>query len=148
MKNTIARGSEVELIVATKAVKNGHTVSFPISHSSQYDLIIDAGKLNRIQVKRAYRVNNHGKHVLCVETRRILVKHSGKRGSVAQRYNDNGYDFLIAHDCETDFSWVIPIAVAQKYKAQIYLETEKLERFKEQWSVLADVANQQSETAV
>lgn len=144
MRNTIARGSEVELIVATRAVRMGSTVCFPLSHNSQYDLIIDTGKLNRVQVKRAYRVNNHGKTVLCVETRRILVKHSGKRGSVAQRYSDGGYDFLIAHDCDTGFSWIIPIAVAQGYKAQIYLETPNMEKYKEQWTVLADVANQQS----
>jgi hypothetical protein len=147
MRNTVARGAEVELIVATKAVRDGFTVSMPISHNSEYDLVIDAGKLNRIQVKRAYRVNNHGKSVLCVETRRILVRHSGKRGSVAKRYSDDGYDFLIAHDCESGFSWVIPHEVAQQYKAQIYLETPRIERFKEQWTVLADTANQSSEMA-
>lgn len=133
--NRIARGSEAELIVATFAVKNGFVVSFPISHSSQYDLIMDNNKLSRIQVKRAYKVNNHGRELLCVETRRILVKHSGDKGSVVGRYSDNGYDYLIAVDCDNNCFWIIPISIALQYKAQIYL-TAKMEQFKNQWSLL------------
>jgi hypothetical protein len=136
MKNTIARGSEAELIVATKAVSLGYTVSFPISHSSQYDLIIDSGKLNRIQVKRAYRVCDRGKAALCVETRRVLVRHSGNKGSVAKQYEDNSYDWLIAIDCETSSTWVIPHTLAQTYKAQIRLETERILPYKNNWSCL------------
>ena len=135
-KNRVARGSEAELIVATYAVKNGFVVSFPISHSSEYDLIIDNGKLSRIQVKRAYKVNNHGKEVLCVETRRILVKHSGLKGAVSSRYSEKGYDFLVAVDCDNNCFWVIPKSATDEYKAQIYLTTEKMIQYKDKWSVL------------
>lgn len=135
--NRVARGSEAELIVATYAVKNGFVVSLPISHSSEYDLIVDNGKLSRIQVKRAYKVNNHGKEAICVETRRILVKHSGTKRSVAGRYSDNGYDYLIAVDCDNDCFWIIPKIVTNGYKAQIYLNTEKMNQYKNEWAVLS-----------
>lgn len=142
MKNTIARGSEAELMVSLVATQQGFVVSVPITHHSEYDLVIDSGKLNRIQVKRAYEVNNHGTKVLCVETRRILVKHSGKRGSVTGKYSDNGYDFLIAVDCKNRGFWIIPRTETKRFKAQIYL-TEKMQVFFEQWSLL-DGVNQES----
>lgn len=145
MKNTIARGSEAELLVSLAATQKGFAVSSPLTHHSEYDLIIDAGNLNRVQVKRAYEVNNHGTKVLCVETRRILVKHSGKKGSVARQYSENGYDYLIAVDCENNRFWIIHKSQAAKFKAQIYLG-EKMNKFLEQWDVLGDVANQSSET--
>ena len=138
MKNTIARGSEAELMVSLVATQQGFSVSVPITHHSEYDLIIDSGKLSRIQVKRAYEVNNHGTKVLCVETRRILVKHSGKKGSVAGKYSDNGYDFLIAVDCKNRGFWIIPRIETARFKAQIYL-TEKMQVFFEQWSLLGGV---------
>lgn len=135
MKNTIARGNEAELMVALDATRKGYIVSEPLNHSNEYDLIIDTGKLHRIQVKRAYEVNNHGTKVLCVETRRILVKHSGKKGSIASSYSDNGYDYLIAVDCDNSRFWVIHKSIASKFKAQIYLG-EKMKGFLEQWHVL------------
>lgn len=148
MKNTVARGSEAELLVALIATQQGFTVSTPITHHSEYDLIIDTGmRLNRVQVKRAYEVNNHGSKVLCVETRRILVKHSGQKGSTASSYSDNGYDFLIAVDCNNRSCWVIPREETRRFKAQIYLGS-KMQPYFEQWNVLGDVVNQQSETIV
>jgi|DEB19_MinimDraft_2_1074335.scaffolds.fasta_scaffold14292_2 hypothetical protein len=148
MKNTVARGSEAELLVALIATQQGFAVSTPITHHSEYDLIIDTGtRLNRVQVKRAYEVNNHGSKVLCVETRRILVKHSGQKGSVASSYSNNGYDFLIAVDCKNRSCWVIPREETKRFKAQIYLGG-KMQPYFEQWNVLGDVVNQQSETVV
>lgn len=135
MKNKIARGNEAELMVALVATKKGYIVSSPLNHSSEYDLIIDTGKLHRIQIKRAYEVNNHGKKTLCVETRRILVKHSGKKGSVASHYSENGYDYLIAVDCNNSKFWVIHRSITSKFKAQIYLG-DKMNNFVEQWDVL------------
>lgn len=134
-KNRVARGTEAEMMVATQAVKKGFIVCTPLSHASEYDLIIDNGKLHRIQVKRAYSVNNHGTDVLCVETRRILVKHSGKKGSVAGNYSDNGYDYLIAVDCDNNDYWIIPINISSQYKAQIYL-TSKQDAYKNKWNLL------------
>ena len=135
MKSTIARGNEAELLVALEATKRGYIVSSPLNHSNEYDLIVDTGKLQRIQIKRAYEVNNHGSKALCVETRRILVKHSGKKGSVARAYTDNGYDYLIAVDCGNNRFWVIHKSITSKFKAQIYLG-EKMKSFLEQWDVL------------
>ena len=146
MKNTIARGQEAELMVSLIATQKEFVVSIPLNHSSEYDLIIDSGILNRIQVKRAYEVNNHGGKTFCVETRRILVKHSGVKGSVASSYTNNGYDFLIAVDCKNNKFWVIPKSIARLYKAQIYLG-DKMNPYLSQWNLLGEV-NQQSETIV
>ena len=146
MKNTIARGQEAELMVSLIATQQEFVVSVPLNHGSEYDVIIDSGKLNRIQVKRAYEVNNHGSKTLCVETRRILVKHSGKKGSVARSYSKNGYDFLIAVDCKNNIFWVIPKSIASRFKAQIYLG-DKMKPYLGQWNLLGEV-NQQSETIV
>ena len=61
MKNTIARGSEAELMVSLVAVQQGFNVSIPLNHHSEYDMILDSGKkLHRIQVKRAFETNSHG----------------------------------------------------------------------------------------
>ena len=78
-------------------------------------------------------LHDHGKEVLCVETRRILVKHSGARGSVAGKYSEDGYDYLIAVDCDNDDFWIIPRSVAATYKAQIYLTSKKAMMFKNKW---------------
>ncbi len=135
--NTLARGTEAELLVAAYCAKNGLVVSFPMNHSTEYDLIVDTPLgLKKLQIKRAYSYNNHGYPQLCVETRRILVKHSGKKGSVARKYSDNGYDFLIACEIDTQTFWIIPKDVANNYKAQLYLKTKKMLNFVNQWSLL------------
>ena len=134
--NTIARGTVAELCVATELSKKEITICMPLNHSSEYDLIADTSKgLERIQVKRAYINNNHGYKQLCVETRRIMVKHSGKKGSVAKSYSQNGFDYLIACDVDNNNFWIIPIKKVLEYKAQIYLGS-KMEQYKNQWSLV------------
>ncbi len=146
MKNTIARGSEAELMVYLVAVQQGFNISIPLNHHSEYDLIIDNGSnLYKIQVKRAFETNSHGYKRMLVETRRIISKHSGKGGCVAKTYSENGYDFLIAVDCIGKGFWIIPRSETRKHKAQIYLGKEK-QIFFEQWNLLGDGANQSSET--
>jgi len=134
--NTIARGTVAELLVSAELSKLGLTVCLPLNHNSEYDLVVDTGKhLRKIQVKRAYEVNNHGTKVLCVETRRILVKHSGKKGSVAGKYSDNGYDYLVACEVDSNKFWIIPREKTAQFKAQIYL-TKDMEQYLSQWNLL------------
>lgn len=130
MNNRIQRGNVAELIVATEASRRGFVVLLPISHNCHYDLVIDNGnKLRRVQVKRAYKVDNHGKKTFCVESRRI----SGKKRLA---YPDDGYDVLIAVDVDGNRLWIIPFCATKEYKAQIYLETEKATRFLNDWSLI------------
>jgi hypothetical protein len=136
--NTIARGTVAELMVSVELSKKEMTVCLPLNHNSEYDLVADTENgLRKIQVKRAYSVDNHGTKVLCVETRRILVKHSGKKGSVAGKYSDNGYDFLIACDVDNHNFWIIPRDKTAQYKAQIYL-TKGMEQYLNQWILLGN----------
>lgn len=135
--NTIARGQVAELALAKELTVRGLMVSIPLNHSGEYDLVVDTGiRLLRIQCKRAYGVNSHGKNIMCVETRRILVKHSGEKGSIARRYSDSGYDILVAYDPESNTFWMIPKETANEYKAQIYLHTKIMDGYKNQWFLL------------
>src|SRR4051812_43558258 len=110
--NRIQRGNVAELIVASELAKRGYTVSLPISHNSHYDLIVDVGdNLFRLQVKRAYKQDNHGTVIRCVESRRI----SGKK---RWAYKTNAFDFLVAYDVDLNDAWFIPEVVAGTYKAQ------------------------------
>ena len=141
--NTLQKGTESELAVAYELVKLGGLVSFPITHNSQYDLIVDnKGKLSRIQIKRAYIHSKKRGNTLCVETRRILVKHSGDNKTVTRKYSKDSYDFLIAHYPKNDEFWILPFNVCDKYAAQIYLTTRKNEQYRQKWSLLvADVSS-------
>ena len=130
MNNRIQRGNVAELLVASEISKLGYVVCFPVSHNSHYDLVVDTGsKMIRVQIKRSYKVNSHGKNVSCVEGRRFS-------GGNSSRYPDNSYDTMIACDVDTNEFWIIPYSVASKYKAQIYLETEDKSRFKNDWTLL------------
>lgn len=130
MNNRIQRGNVAELVVASEASKRNITVSMPISHNSYYDLILDIHqKLFRVQIKRVYLVNNHGRKIICVESRRI----SGKK---RWAYPDTSYDFLLACNPDTNDIWFIPFEITKHYKAQIYLDTEKTNQYKNQWSLL------------
>ena len=117
------------MVVATEALKNDFLVSTPISHNSHYDLIIDNGNLHKIQVKRVYSVNNHGRQMKCVESRRI----SGKN---RKPYEDKSYDYLFACDVDTNDIWILPFKFASKYKAQIYLDSK--DEYKNKWNLLVD----------
>ena len=125
--NRIQRGDIAEMVVATEALKNDFTVSMPISHNSRYDLIIDNGILHKVQVKRVYSVNNHGKQVRCVESKRISNK--GR-----QCYEEGSYDYLFACDVDTNDIWILPFNLSSKYKAQIYLDSK--EEYKNKWNLL------------
>lgn len=139
--NTLQKGSESELAVAYELTKFGWLTSFPITHNSQYDLIVDVnGRLSKIQIKRAYIHSKQRENTLCVETRRIIVKHSGDKKTVTRKYDNNGYDFLIAHYPKNNEFWVLPFNVCDKYAAQVYLTTKNNEQYKGKWSLLgADV---------
>lgn len=133
--NTVLRGAVAEMLVAAELLKLDFNISMPINHHSEYDLIADTGnKLVRIQVKRAYKTKNKGYESLCVETRRVLVKHSGEKGSVVSRYSECGYDYLIACDVDNNNFWIMPKSFTDKYKAQIYLGKSK-ECFKNEWII-------------
>ena len=130
MNTRTQRGNVAEFIFATEALKKGFTVSLPVTHNSHYDLVIDNGVgLRKVQVKRAYKVNNHGKEMLCVESKRIVGK---KRVD----YPEGGYDVLVAMNADTNDFWIIPYSAAKDFKAQIYLDTERGTRFKNDWSLL------------
>ncbi len=131
--NRITRGTIAELIVSSEATKRGFNVCLPLSHNSSYDLIVDGKELYKIQVKRAYKVNNHGTKTLCVESRKI-------KGNQRWAYKETDYDFLIACDCETNDVWIFPYSMSSKYKAQIYLVSKK--DYENQWTLLGDVVNQ------
>ena len=135
--NTLQKASESELAVAYELTKLKGLVSLPVTHNSQYDLIVDfGGKLSRIQVKRAYVHDKRKPQTLCVETRRIMAKHSGAKNVVAKKYDDDSYDYLIAHHPDSNRFWVIPFKICSKYSAQAYITTKVNLKYVDYWEQL------------
>lgn len=64
----------------------GYNVSIPLTESASYDLIVENGVLNRVQVK----YTSTGE----VDLRRI---HSNSQGYVVKEYAENAYDWLFVY---------------------------------------------------
>ena|SRR3990167_7671365 len=125
------RGTEAELLFAAEAIKRGYTVSFPVSHDSRYDALIDNGKaIYRCQIKRAYATRNRWfkrsdekrenpsfYELFSVEMRR----RAPGRETQGTRYDKNDFDFLVACGVENRDFWIIPMKVAMTYKSNVYL---------------------------
>lgn len=137
MINQVMRGAETEMLVASKLIQKGANISFPISHHNEYDMIADINNhLIKIQVKRAFIINSHGKEYLAIGTKRQMTRKSSVSRIRTKEYSDYGYDFLIACDVENQDFWIIPREYTIKYKSQIYLTTEHTIQFKNKWSVI------------
>lgn len=135
--STISRGVEVELLVASILTQNGISVSLPVSHDNEYDIVADNGNnLLKIQVKRAFWIKNKDRDYLCVETKRQMTRHSDSIKIPKKDYSIKGYDFLITCDIENNDFWIIPREVTKEYKSQIYLNIDKLFTYKDNWSLL------------
>lgn len=135
--NTLQKASESELAVAYELTKLKGLVSLPVTHNSQYDLIVDFnGNLSRIQVKRAYVHDKRKLNTLCVETRRIMAKRSGKKSVVTKKYDENSYDYLIAHHPDSDRFWIIPFSRCSNYSAQVYITTQANLKYVDYWEQL------------
>lgn len=98
-------GNVAELSVALEARKRGYGVSFPFGDGQKYDLILDdAGKLFKIQVKKAYKgKNSYACKVKKSNTNRKEVKYT--------KYSNTDFDFAVIWLEEIDDYYIIPAKV-------------------------------------
>ena len=99
------QGTVSELIASAYFVQNNYIVSKPINDFGEYDLIIDNGKLNRVQVKTAYWDNSKKRYLVSLVTSHI--RGNGRKPN--KKYSKNSFDLLCAIQKETDSIYIIPI---------------------------------------
>lgn len=110
--DAIRRGTVTELLVASHLTSIGCSVSLPISHNQDYDMIADGGQfvVSRIQVKRCFRSDSSSGY-------RIDMAH-GKGGKT---YTKNSFDYLATITPDNKWIYIIPIQEVQnKYKLRVY----------------------------
>lgn len=120
-KNKQHKSNEItELIVQKYFCSCGYTVSKPINHFAEYDLIIDfEGNLFRIQVKTIYKMcdeihdkSNDKRYICNLE----VPRRKGNGIYERKRYNENSFDFLCAVDPKTEIIYIVPIDEVLKRK--------------------------------
>lgn len=99
------RGKISELMATEYFVRNGYTISKPITDFNEYDLIVDKGKLERVQVKTIYFDNSSDRYMVsCVTSH---VRGNGRR--INKKYTQSSFDLLFAIEEETQATYIIPI---------------------------------------
>ena len=98
------KGDMAELAIAHDLVRRGYPIAFPYGEDCDYDLIVDRGSLERVQVKYA-RSNGE---VVVVRCR----SHSLTNGRVraTKRYTAESIDWLAVYDAGTGRCFYIPAA--------------------------------------
>lgn len=99
------QGTVSELIASAYFIQNGYVLSKPINDFGEYDLIIDNGKLSRVQVKTAYWDNSKKRYLVSLVTSHIR----GKGRKPNKKYLENSFDLLCAVQKETNSIYLIPI---------------------------------------
>lgn len=99
------QGTVSELIASSYFVQQNYVVSKPINDFGEYDLIIDNGKLNRVQVKTAYWDNNKKRYLISLVTSHI--RGNGRRPN--KKYQLSSFDLLCAVQKEANAIYLIPI---------------------------------------
>ena len=106
MTNTKHRqGTVSQLLAASYLVENGYIVSEPINDFNEYDLVIDNGKLNRVQVKTIYWDNSKKRYLISLVTSHI--RGGGRKPN--KKYTNNSFDLLVGIEKETGAIYQIPI---------------------------------------
>lgn len=120
MFSTLAKGNSLELLIASKFIELGFTVSFPYGNNARYDLLVDIrGKIYRVQCKTS-RKQGEGKFVLPLRSSHL----SGGR-AVQLNYSKDEIDFF-ATIIENEVC-LIPISSIRS-TAVVTIYTEKTEK--------------------
>jgi len=99
------QGTVSELIASSYFVQNNFVVSKPINDFGEYDLIIDNGKLSRVQVKTAYWDNSKKRYLVSLVTSHI--RGNGRKPN--KKYSKDSFDLLCAVQKETNSIYIVPI---------------------------------------
>lgn len=107
MYNTHINGTLSELIAQEFFINKGYIVSEPISHFSEYDLIIDIeGKLQRVQVRTIYHYNENERirYKLNLETAQRKAN-----SNLRKRYSKDSFDIMCGVEPTTRSIYIIPV---------------------------------------
>jgi len=114
--NTKQKGDIGVAKVLSALLSKGFSVCLPWGDSTPYDLIIDAGKLYRIQIKLTSKRRNGA---IVVKTGSVTTK---KGKPVIRSYGQDPVDYIIAYDYIDHDFYVLPKEVWSNIKGgQIFL---------------------------
>jgi len=119
-------GTIGELAFTMKALTHGFHIATPINTSSVYDLILDGGKLHKIQVKTTS----------LEEARKNGFSFTLGRGSKAKtKYSIGDIDFFALYVQPLDIFYIIPINTVRTIKVRVYPDKldHKYSKYKEAW---------------
>lgn len=134
------QGTAAELLVASKLVSRGFSVSWPVGDSAPYDLIADSrGKVSRVQIKSCCKKRSGTYHVgfrFGIDGKRI-------------KYTDKEVDFfvvVISYSNGPGF-YIIPINELKSSQARFWAPGEHhyntprwrlcaYEEFRDRWELL------------
>jgi hypothetical protein len=99
-------GAISELIAAAYFTEKEYVVSKPLTDFHEYDLIIDSGSLQRVQVKTVYWDNQKQRYLISCVTSHIR----GNENRYNKKYREDSFDLLCAIERETQAIYLIPIS--------------------------------------
>lgn len=103
--NKHQKGTISELLASTYFINEGYIVSKPITDFNEYDLVVDNGILQRVQVKTIYFDNSKKRHMISCVTSHVR----GNRKTINKKYNENSFDILCAIEPDSLSIYLIPI---------------------------------------
>ncbi len=115
--NKQKQGTVSELLAAQFFVQRGYAVSFPFDGFGEYDLIIDNGKLSRIQIKTVYWDNSKQRYLISCVTSHIR----GNNRRLNKKYSVLSFDYLLGVEKETQSYYLIPVEkIANRRSITVY----------------------------
>jgi hypothetical protein len=116
--NSNQKGDIAEAEAIAKFMQLGYTVSEPINDHSRYDLIIDNGNLNKIQVKYA-SLDDEGSINVSISS-----SNPNTKGSVESTYSEDEVDAFVIYCPDTESIYWVDYDDAPKHKMKIRLRSK------------------------
>ena len=128
--NTKDIGSLSESIVMTALLKQGHRVSVPWGENSPYDLVLDDGKLQRVQVKTGKLENGS------VLFRISSTYYDGvAKKPISHRYEKGTVDVFGVYCPQNDKVYIVPDSVIDSgAEVRLRVDPVKCENVRMKWA--------------
>ena len=121
------KGTTSLLSIASYFTSKGISVFMPVDDFGECDLVIDDGKLKKIQVKTIYWDNSKKRYLLSFVTSHI----KGNYKRTNKKYTLNSFDFLAGIELKSGAIYLIPIKdIAGKRSKTIYLNNNEKYRIR------------------
>ena len=116
------KGTTSLLLIASYFTSKGIEVFIPVDDFGECDLVIDDGKLKKVQVKTIYWDNSKKRYLLSLVTSHIR----GNNRRINKKYNLNSFDLLAGIELKSGAIYLIPIEkVAGRRSMTIYLKDKE-----------------------